>query len=151
LISCQRIWCVASGNNVARREEGGRPGPRVQPVRGYRLVVAGLQQRHRGHLLHGKAPRGGPPRLCLQQLGALGPRALGTLPDHRARQVPGQSSLSSLVPLYRSVTMCQNPSGRIAFLTVPRCLHASVAGARTLGHIERCIPDMKAASRLSIS
>jgi hypothetical protein len=89
---------VAGGDDVAGREGGRRAGPRVQLVRGHRLVLAGPGQRHRGGLypLHGEGEgeafsRGGRPRLRLQQLRALGPRALGPLPDLRARQVPGPS------------------------------------------------------------
>jgi hypothetical protein len=90
----QRVRRVAGGDDGAGRAEGRGPGPRVQRFRGHRLVLPGLRrQRHRGRH-DGEAPRGGRPRLRLQQLRALGPRALGTLPDLRTRQVPGQSPRS---------------------------------------------------------
>jgi len=103
----QRVRCVAGGDDAARREEGRGPGPRVQLVRGHRLVLPGLQQQHRAGLrLHGEASRGGRPRLRLQQLRALGPRALGPLPDLRARQVPGQSPQSPFTHLSTYDTTC---------------------------------------------
>jgi hypothetical protein len=94
----QDIRRVAGGNDVAEREEGGRPGPSVQLLQRRWLVLHGPQQRHlprrrrrrRLRRRRGEATRAGRPRLRVQQLGALGPRAVGPVPDLRARQVPGQ-------------------------------------------------------------
>ena len=64
---------------------GVSPERRLFWLRGWEAFAASGCIRRRGEATGARLPR-----LRVQQLGALGPRAVGPVPDLRARQIPGQ-------------------------------------------------------------